>query len=324
MDINKANLALNAIKGSSKGAAKSSFASSVSFKEELASVNKEEIATAQNTKAQESQKNQETEKTKEAEAEKISKTEDQELQEAQKTENKKTEETENLADEQSTEVQAKTEDNKVKSSTENISAQIEKQKLEEPHSLKESKTTNPIDELSSKIAALNEIKSQNLNTKAADAGLLSAECCKTINLNQEDTTFLLNLVQNQNMTAQGVNVGGANASNNLFTEIKSEATQKTVQVSATFLDALNESMKTNKPFRIDFDNDVAVIMKVDKNGVLSANFIPGSSAVEAYLRNNISSLRQSFEEQGLAYNELSYSNQQKHKEKQEKKENKNE
>ena len=68
-------------------------------------------------------------------------------------------------------------------------------------------------------------------------------------------------------------------------------------------------MKTNQPFRIDFDKDVSVIIKVNKDGSLAANFIPGDKAVEQYLRNNIASLRQRFDDQNLPYSELSYSNQ---------------
>ena len=67
-------------------------------------------------------------------------------------------------------------------------------------------------------------------------------------------------------------------------------------------------MKTNQPFRIDFDKDVSVIIKVNKDGSIAANFIPGDKAVEQYLRNNISFLRQRFDEQNLSYSQLSYSN----------------
>ena len=84
--------------------------------------------------------------------------------------------------------------------------------------------------------------------------------------------------------------------------------QQNVQVSSVLMDKLAESMKTNQPFRIDFDKDVSVIIKVNKDGSLSANFIPGDKAVEQYLRNNISFLKQRFDEQNLSYSQLSYSN----------------
>lgn len=179
------------------------------------------------------------------------------------------------------------------------------------------KISNPLDELSSKIGAINEIKApinnkvQSVDTKEKDLLSSGNNYCTTMKMDNKDITFFLNLVQNQQMSAQSTQIQNQNVVNNNFTEIKTKATNAPVQVSQTLLDALNESVKTGKPFRIDFDKDIAVVMKVDKNGVLSANFIPGDAAVENYLRNNIEGLRQSFNEQGLNYNELSYSKQQK-------------
>ena len=95
----------------------------------------------------------------------------------------------------------------------------------------------------------------------------------------------------------------------LMNNNNTENVQKNVQVSSVLMEKLSESMKTNQPFRIDFDKDVSVIIKVNKDGSLAANFIPGDKAVEQYLRNNIASLRQRFDDQNLPYSELSYSNQ---------------
>lgn len=143
-------------------------------------------------------------------------------------------------------------------------------------------------------------------------------------MDNNDIMFFVNLVENRQMIAQNNPVINSNINNN-FTDIKSEATQETVRVSATLMDAINDSLKTNKSFRIDFDKDIAVIMRVDKEGVLSANFIPGSAAVENYLRNNIETLRQNFDNQNLPYNELSYKRQQKEEHQQhQNKENENE
>lgn len=217
---------------------------------------------------------------------------------------------------------------------ENIAQQAAKDKLltenNKDKNDEDSAVSNPLNELSSKIAALNEIKGLE-NTKTQSIGKKNDEIkpdkndyCQTIKMDNKDITFFVNLVENQQMTAQAVQTNTTGTVNNNFTEIKTEATQSTIQVSQTLLDALNESAKTGKPFRIDFDGDVAVIMKVDKQGILSANFIPGSAAVENYLRNNIESLRQNFNEQNLPYNQLSYSNQQKQKQQNNQKENENE
>ena len=124
-----------------------------------------------------------------------------------------------------------------------------------------------------------------------------------INMSDSDANFFVNLVQNTDMSMQSI---AANISDQMAEGAQN--IQKNVQVSSVLMDKLAESMKTNQPFRIDFDKDVSVIIKVNKDGSLAANFIPGDKAVEQYLRNNIASLRQRFDEQDLSYTQLSYSN----------------
>jgi hypothetical protein len=144
-----------------------------------------------------------------------------------------------------------------------------------------------------------------LNTKSLMSTVNSATTFDydVINMSDSDANFFANLVQNTDMSMKGIvaniNDQVADGAQNI---------QQNVQVSSVLMDKLAESMKTNQPFRIDFDKDVSVIIKVNKDGSLSANFIPGDKAVEQYLRNNISFLKQRFDEQNLSYSQLSYSN----------------
>lgn len=206
-----------------------------------------------------------------------------------------------------------------------------KAEKEEAKAIEENK--DPIKELKTEISYINNLKN-GINPKIGAVNLKTDETldktafCQIMKMDNTDINFFMGLVENQQVNSQNAQIGNVNGGiSNNFLNFKTEATQKTVQVSATLLDALNDSMKTNKPFRIDFDENIAVIMKVDKNGVLSANFIPGDAAVESYLRNNIAMLQQSFNEKNLAYNELSYTKQQKQEEQNQqnnKKENENE
>lgn len=153
------------------------------------------------------------------------------------------------------------------------------------------------------------ILSQNiqnlLNTKDLMSTINSASTIDydVINMSDSDANFFANLVQNTDMSMKGIASQISDAMVN-----NSENVQKNVQVSSVLMDKLSESMKTNQPFRIDFDKDVSVIIKVNKDGSLAANFIPGDKAVEQYLKNNISFLKQRFDDQNLPYSELSYSN----------------
>lgn len=196
----------------------------------------------------------------------------------------------------------------------NSTQQSEKNRLKaEKDSAHKTEITDPIKELNSKIAAINDMKSTSAKSQGSESKIEETtdknDHCATLKMDNKDIAFFLNLVDNQQMAAQNPQAAGNTNINNMFSDIKSETTQKTVQVSAALLDSLNDAAKTGKSVRIDFGNDIAVIMKVDKEGTLSANFIPGTAAVEAYLKENIAGLRQSFNEQNLPYNQLSYSKQ---------------
>lgn len=198
----------------------------------------------------------------------------------------------------------------------NATQQSEKDRLKAEKDLtQKAEITDPIRELSSKIAAINDMKNGAAKSHGSESKVEETtdknDHCATLKMDSRDLDFFLNLVNNQQMATQNPQAAGNTNINNMFSDIKSEATQKTVQISAALLDSLNDAAKTGKSVRIDFGNDIAVIMKVDKEGTLSANFIPGTAAVEAYLKDNIAGLRQSFNDQNLPYNQLSYSKQQK-------------
>lgn len=124
----------------------------------------------------------------------------------------------------------------------------------------------------------------------------------TIDMDVNDALFFSNLAQNTDMSMKSVAAEIANLAEN-----NTQQAQKTANVSATLMNALSEGLKTNQPFRINFDKDISVIIKINKDGTIAANFIPGDKAVEEYLKMNISTLRQRFDQQELPYSDLSYS-----------------
>lgn len=83
-----------------------------------------------------------------------------------------------------------------------------------------------------------------------------------------------------------------------------EAAQKSVQVSKTLADMLAKAKETQQPLRIDFDNGISVIIKISRDGKLSADFLPSTQVAEAYLKENLPLLKQRFDEKNLDYNEL--------------------
>lgn len=159
--------------------------------------------------------------------------------------------------------------------------------------------------LNTGLDGINSIQNTKFSASISEDVYTSAPAINyaNISMSDEDASFFANLVTKTDMSMQSI----AGEFQKSLDAGNVQTVQKTAKVSSVLMDALSDSMKTNKAFRIDFDKDISVIMRVDRNGNLNANFIPGDRAVEAYLKNNISYLKQRFDEQDLPYNELTYS-----------------
>ena len=106
-------------------------------------------------------------------------------------------------------------------------------------------------------------------------------------MNKADVEFFANLAENGFLNIDDV-----------------KNTQKSAHVSKTLMDMLAKAMNDNKPIRIDFDNNISVIIKIDRAGKISADFLPSSQVAEAYLKENLPLLRQRFDDNNIDYNEL--------------------
>ena len=129
---------------------------------------------------------------------------------------------------------------------------------------------------------------KKINTKT---GIVEETVVKYDNIimNEADVEVFANLVQN-----------GEVDMNNLAPE----AAKKSVHVSKTLADMLAKAMEDNKPVRIDFDNNISVIIKISRDGKLTADFLPSSQVAEAYLKENLPLLKQRFDDENIKYDEL--------------------
>lgn len=133
-------------------------------------------------------------------------------------------------------------------------------------------------------------------------------------MDRDDALFFSNAIKGENY---GFSVNGQLLKENLNMSTQAiEKTYKSAEVSKTLMDMLYSSQNTNKPVRIDFGNDISAVLRVSQDGKISAEFIPSDKVAEEYLKNNISYLQQTFEEQDIPYNELSYKQRQKDKQNQ--------
>lgn len=79
-------------------------------------------------------------------------------------------------------------------------------------------------------------------------------------------------------------------------------------LSGKFLYLLRDSIINKKVFRIDFDNEVSVIIKINEDGSISATFLTDDDVTETYLKNNIHLLKKKFEDLHVKYDEVTYKN----------------
>lgn len=178
-----------------------------------------------------------------------------------------------------------------------------------------SKTSDIVKFIDANLSTTNTKKASKSNS--ASSAKKAEE--KSIKMTEADAKFFQNLVENNNQVSQ----------DSKATDMANQATLKDVEeahsakVSKSLLNALKESQETNKSFRVDFDKDLSVILKVNRNGRISAEFLPGDAAVEQYLKSNIPLLKQKFNDEGLEYENLSYRDQSRKDNKEEKRNNRN-
>lgn len=184
--------------------------------------------------------------------------------------------------------------------------------------LKENLTTNKTSDIVKFIDANLGTASSKKTSKSNSASATKKAEEKAIKMTEADAKFFQNLVENNSQVAQDAKA----------TDMANQATLKDIEethsakVSKSLLNALKESQETNKSFRVDFDKNLSVILKVNRAGKISAEFLPGDAAVEQYLKSNIPLLKQKFNDEGLEYENLSYRDQSR-KDKEEKRNNRN-
>ncbi len=144
----------------------------------------------------------------------------------------------------------------------------------------------------------------SVNDKTFGA-MFSLDYTNSLSMTESDAQFFINLAQNDTVTTQAV-VAQAQAALDNGAELSQ--IQQNVKISETLLNAINIAREKNQPLRIDFDQNISVIMRFGRDGSFAANFIPGDKVVEQYLKNNLDSLKSTFDEKELPYSDLSYSN----------------
>ena len=147
--------------------------------------------------------------------------------------------------------------------------------------------------------------SEKLNDKFLELDFGSEFNIDATKIGINDAIFFVNLLNHNGV----VNYSVENDSLSI-----TDVNNKKINATTSLLNMLKTSFDSNKPIRLDFDNNITVILKLDKEGKIQAHFIPGTSEVETYLKNNIACLKQTFEQEEINYSYLGYSKHKNNKE----------
>ena len=139
---------------------------------------------------------------------------------------------------------------------------------------------------------------KEINDKFLDLDFGSEFTINADKIGVNDAIFFVNLLNQNNLVNYSVEDNQIQLS---------DFEGKKINATNSLINMLKTSYDTKKPIRLDFDNDITVVLKLDKEGKIQAHFIPGTSEVESYLKNNIQCLKQRFDEEEIGYSYLGYS-----------------
>jgi len=154
------------------------------------------------------------------------------------------------------------------------------------------------------IVALNNQMSVEVQDRASvTQNVLNALVSQTQNMEDENYINMSDLSSDDvDYVIKMLEKGSSDASD--FTDDNKEL----AILSEKFLSLLRDSIINKKVFRIDFDNQISVIIRISNDGKINAEFLTNDEAIETYLKNNLHLLKQRFEALRVNYGEVKYKN----------------
>lgn len=124
------------------------------------------------------------------------------------------------------------------------------------------------------------------------------------NLTEEDIKAIQSLNNPQALPLHLQQLNEFNAA--LAQKATGDISYKSLNVSSRLNQLFTEAYKKNKPVRIELDNKLSVIFKIDRDGKLSAQFLSADKAMESLIKDNLAQLRAKMDKEGLPYKDISY------------------
>lgn len=139
-----------------------------------------------------------------------------------------------------------------------------------------------------------------------------------INLNslkKEDVSLLKTCLENPSVTFNPQNL----QANIAIQAPNGQISYKSIGVSKTLFNLIEYSFKAQKPVRLDFEGDSSVILKMNNDGRLIAQFISNDKAMEYAIKSGIPALRDKLDSEGVPYDKIYYRDNSQNSNKREKK-----
>ena len=124
-------------------------------------------------------------------------------------------------------------------------------------------------------------------------------------LRKEDINFLKTCLENPSITLNNLNPQNLQADFAVQNQ-GGQVSYKSFDVSKGLFNLMEYSFKTQKPVRLDFNGNSSVILKMNKDQKLVAEFISNDKAMEYVLKSSIPNLKNKLDSEGITYEEISY------------------
>ncbi len=149
-------------------------------------------------------------------------------------------------------------------------------------------------------------------------GINENRSIKLDSMTKDDIDFFKLCLEKKELTIDNINSKDATI-NIMNIDNANQVSYKSLNFSKGLFNLIEYSFQKQKPVRLDFQGDSSVILKVNKEGKLTAEFISNEKAMEYVLRSSIPNLKNKFDSEGIPYEKIFYREQSKKNKKGDKK-----
>lgn len=123
-------------------------------------------------------------------------------------------------------------------------------------------------------------------------------------MTEDDMEFFKLVLNNPNVAIN-------NSDSIVVEDEKGKKTLKKLDFSKSMMNLIEYAYGSNRPIRLDFAQNLSIILKIDKQGQVSAEFVSSDKAMGYLLKTNLPLLRQKLDSEGIKYKKIFYRDEEK-------------